>query len=638
MAGPENNPELEFLDRKLEEQRIELAQWRRPSEVLIFEILRALDRAYCEELFVENERLRKTELHHRSLLTWGVNKALATLMPDELLHGPFRFFPSKADTQEQTDFFLLKSGILERAELLRGLLAEGLLSARLDTPARVTPRVSNVLVLKANHPSLVQQNVALTQRRWLSSFVRQQDSQWEHDLEQRHLDILPELEARVSRQPDWGMSYSSTEDIDAYFLEWGQVYLRRIGSQDLIGLEEKIGGNQFNEYLGVLAALSGRSQKHLCYAMIVKKRHPELDIRNLLTTFVPCNEFLSSLAHFLDTDTLYLQKLLASLTLEPANKASHLNSARTAWSPIVRVTHEHYILPMFGMEINPFLFLLNDLRSRYPKDWHEAANNREARWLRELKAVLEGLRWKVTEKNLVLRDGSRTVTDVDFLAYDPETNEVALFQLKWQQIAGVDTRARRSAAKNLVSEGNRWISSVGAWLGCHGVRELGRRARFDFKPDVHVELFVLARYEASFPAIAEKDDKATWADWAHFLKVIWDNRRSSPKQLAQLLRTEANRIENSNGPESFIIPSETLPLQSIRHPSPGGKNPDRLFKRPRLGRAASPTALVNRGPWSRPSGFDPRATMCRSPEALVRRARLHFIAAPLSLPVARVPC
>jgi hypothetical protein len=121
----------------------------------------------------------------------------------------------------------------------------------------------------------------------------------------------------------WGMAYSTTSDLDQYFLEWGQLYLRRMWSQDLIGLEEKIGGSQFNEYLGVLAALSGRSQKHLCYAMILKNRHPELDIRNLLTTFAPYDEFLTSLARFLDADTLHVQRLLASLMLEPVNKAFH---------------------------------------------------------------------------------------------------------------------------------------------------------------------------------------------------------------------------------------------------------------------------------------------------------------------------
>src|SRR5436309_3529031 len=114
MANSDPNskaPELEFLDRKIDEERRELAQSRLPSEALIFETLRAIDHAYCEELFVENDKLGATARYHRSLLTWGVNKALATLMPDELLRSPFRLFESKRDNQSRTDFFLLKSGI-----------------------------------------------------------------------------------------------------------------------------------------------------------------------------------------------------------------------------------------------------------------------------------------------------------------------------------------------------------------------------------------------------------------------------------------------------------------------------------------------------------------------------------------------
>jgi hypothetical protein len=556
VSASEHNKSLELnaLDGKIEEQVLELTQWRLPSEALIFETLRAVDHAYCEELFVKDDELEPNVLDHRSLLTWGVNKALATMMPDELLRGPFRLFRSKQDTQEKTDFFLLKCGILERAELLRGLLAEGLLSARLDTPSQTSPLIKNILVLESSHPSLLRQVVAQTQRRWLSELVRQQDSPWERDLERRHSEVLPELERRVAKDMGWGMTYTATDELDRYFLEWGQIYLRRMGSQDLIGTEEKIGGNQFNEYLGILAALSGRAQKHLCYAMILKCRHPELDIRNLLTTFAPCDEFLVSLARFLDTDTLYLQKLLASLTLEPANKRFHVNSGRTAWAPIVRVSHDHYILPMFGLEINPFLFLLNDLRARYSKDWDAAANNREARWLRQLKGIFVGNGWQVADGNVVLRDGGRTITDIDFLAYDAENNEAALFQLKWQQNVGVDTRARRSAAKNLVMEGNRWTVAVGDWLDRHGTSELARRAGLAFRSGAHVEMFILARYESSFPGVAEKNEAAAWADWAHFLKVLWDNRRSSPRQLARLLKIEAEKIYASYPGESFFMP------------------------------------------------------------------------------------
>jgi hypothetical protein len=51
-----------------------------------------------------------------------------------------------------------------------------------------------------------------------------------------------------------GIAYDTTDEIDRYFLEWGKVYLRRMWRQDLIGIDEKIGGHQFNEYLGVMNA------------------------------------------------------------------------------------------------------------------------------------------------------------------------------------------------------------------------------------------------------------------------------------------------------------------------------------------------------------------------------------------------
>lgn len=564
------NPELTCLDAKIEEQSRELAQWRLPSEALIFETLRAIDFAYCEELFTDEENLDFGARLHRSHLTWGINRALDTLMPDELMRGPFRQFRSKADTQDKTDFFLLQSGILERAVLLRSLLAEGLLLARLETPPQISPLIRNILVLKTSHPSLLQQAVSRTQRLWLIERFRERDDPWERDLERRHLEFLPMLEKQVELVDGWGMNYSSTSELDRYFLEWGQIYLRRMWSQDLLGPDERIGGNQFNDYLTVLAALSGRSHKHLCCAAILKDRHPGLDLRNLLTSFASCNGLLVSLARFLDSDTLYIQKLLASLTLEPANKAHHVRSGHPAWAPIVRVSHDHCMLPMYGLEINPFLFLLNDLEARYPKEWFQAANNREARWLGELKALFNGRRWQVAERPVILKDGARVVTDIDFLVHDSESGETALFQLKWQKPAGVDTRTRRSMAKNLITEGNRWIAAVTGWLDRNGMGELGRRAGIEFKPSTHVQMFVLARYEAMFPGVAQRSEAATWSDWAHFLRVMGDNRRASPRQLSHLLQAEASRIQAEYEDESTVMPLGDLSI--ILNPS---HEPDR---------------------------------------------------------------
>ncbi len=71
----------------------------------------------------------------------------------------------------------------------------------------------------------------------------------------------------------------------------------------------------------------------------------ELDLRNLLTTFSPYDEFVTSLARHLDAETLQIQKLLSSLTLKPTNRDVHTASAETVWAPIVRSSKGNCILP-----------------------------------------------------------------------------------------------------------------------------------------------------------------------------------------------------------------------------------------------------------------------------------------------------
>lgn len=553
--------ELRILSEGIEGQKAFLEHWRRPFEPLLFETLRAIDNVFCQELFFSVDSPDRMPAPQHSISSWGVNKALARMIPAELGCGPFRLFPSTATTQRQADEFLLQCGILERAELLHGWIAEGLVSARLDTPARPLPSgIRQILVVKSNHPSIFREVVSRKHREWMSHLIVEFDRDWEKRLEARHFEILPELAKSVDVFGGWGIAYSTTKEIDDYFLEWGQVYLRRMWSQDLVGLDDKLGGNEFREYLGVLAALAGRAQKHLCFTSMLKRRHPELDIRNLLTVHSPFDEFLTGLAAHLNADTLQVRTLLGSLTLDPSNRDVHTGSAETAWAPVVRSSRDSVILPVYGLEINPFLFLLRDLQAKYPRDWFRAANERERRWHADLKAIFRPERWIASDRNLRLRDGAKTVTDIDFLAYDSRNNELAIFQLKWQHPVGVDNRARRSAGKNLVAEGNRWTQSVHGWLAEHGIAELSRRAGIAVKPDAQAVLFVVARYNAFFSGYAALDERAVWADWNHLMKVRLQNPDASVSQISKTLKEQAEEIAASFPGESYAVPIGDLAI------------------------------------------------------------------------------
>jgi hypothetical protein len=293
-------------------------------------------------------------------------------------------------------------------------------------------------------------------------------------------------------------------------------------------------------------------------ATILKRRRPELDLRNLLTTFSPYEEFVALMAASLDAETQHIEELLTSLTLAPLNRDVHTKSGEAAWAPVVRSSRDFCLLPLYGLEINPFLFLLTDLEARYPDDWFRAANRREGRWLTELAMIFGLPRWSTVERNVKLRSNGKTVTDIDFLAYDKTSNELAIFQLKWQRPVGMDNRARRSAGRNLVTQGNKWVESVSIWLGLHGARELAVRAGIEVLPELRVRLFVVARYNAFFSGFADQDSRAVWTDWIHLSRVRLESPRASVFELAHLLTEQAEALASSFARESYVIPVQDL--------------------------------------------------------------------------------
>lgn len=488
-------------------------------------------------------------------MTWGVNQALERMVPDVLEDTQFRLFPSRPDIQQQADGLLLQSGCLAKAQTLKIRIKAGVYDARVDVPKASSQNgIAKLIVLKSRQPDRAWDAIGREHQTWMASFKQEQDASWEADLERRHFEILPSLIKQVQLFEGWGISYGTSPEIDQYFLEWGQVYLRRMWGQEHVGMENKIGGNQFNEFLGVLAALAGRAQKHLCFASMLKRQHPSLDIRNLLTTYAPVDEFIPLLAGHLDADALHIQRLLTSLTLCPDNKKHHLSPGDMCWAPLIRASHQSYILPMFGLEINPFLFLLRDLKNRFPKDWFRIANGREARWIADLNHLFNAGRWQRRPKQLKLRLSGKISTDCDYIVYDGVSNELGVFQLKWQDPVAGDERARMSAGKNLVDGGNEWVRRVTNWLEQNGSEELAKRAGIAPKPGLKIVLFIMARYEAYFSQAEQFDKRATWVDWNHFLRMRLRLATSSLTELAHEIRTDVEKTLDSNSVESYFVP------------------------------------------------------------------------------------
>lgn len=546
---------LNRLQQAIDHQRRYLAAYEKPAEPLAFETLRTFDDLFCRDLMQPKRKVDRSERLFRSLSSWGVNHALQRIIPRVPAESDFRDFPSHDTIQAQADDFVFHCGVLARAERLEGWLREGLLRAKLRVHPPTRPGgITEVLALRSAVPSYLDEEIGLAGLRWASDRVTTQDRPWERRLEKRHKELSLELERRVVLADGWRTSYLSSREIDEYFMEWARLYLRRIFSQDMIAPEGSIGGRPFSRYLEVLSALSARSQKQIAFAAILLARHPSAHIRNLLTTHMRREWFLESLALDIDGDKAEMAAISESFILSGANLDVHTKGG-AAWAPIVQASAGELLLPVYGLDINPFLFLLTDLRSRYEADWFRIANNRERRWIEELEMLFGAPRWRTHGQNLRLRRDGRELTDIDFAAFCVETNELALFQLKWQHPVGMDNRGRRSAGKNLIQDGNRWIEKLTSWLEQFGTDELMRRLGFEFSASPRVHLFVLGRYYVHLTGFDQRDTRAIWSDWAHFQRVLAESPNGvSVSDIASRLHSTLTRSRAKKIGENTMFP------------------------------------------------------------------------------------
>lgn len=570
MSSENTNP-VERLRGAMEQQRAYLRAYEQRAETLTYETLRGLDDIFCRDLMEPYRTVSKTDRMFRDISTWGINNALARLVPQKPTSGPFRDFASRESAQSQVDDFLFSCGALELASRYEGWLTDGIVEGEVQRhPGEQPDEAVEVLILRKKASSYFEEGIGFSGLRSSAERIVALDRGKEMRLERQHRRLKRELASRVELVDGWRVNYVATPELDAYFLDWARLYLRRMYSQELIGAEDLIGGRPFSDYVEVLSRLSGRSQMRIAFAAILKARHPTAHLRNLLTSYCGRADLVQALADDLDAELSTIESILSCLTLGPDNLATHTAGGDPTWAPIVQASEANLILPVYGIDINPFAFLLADLRARHERDWFRVANRREERWLDELEQLFVGDRWKSKVRNLRIREGGRDITDIDFVVYDQKANELGLFQLKWQQPIGMDNRARRSAGRNLVGASNKWIEDVLAWLDRLGAAELCSRLRLKTVATPKIHLLVLGRYHAHFSGFDEQDSRAVWSDWAHFQKVRLANPKSSVSRLISDVRNAVTFSRSKVMTESIAFPLGDLSviLNPTRVPPP----------------------------------------------------------------------
>jgi hypothetical protein len=547
---------VHLLEEAIENERYVLRGYEKPSEALTFETLRALDFTFCRELIPELGELDESGRQMESIRKHSINAALKRVLPSELKTGDPRLFVSNAKTAEQTDEFLLRMGCLTMAEKQLTLLRSGALKGEIDK--RSLGRMK-LLVLSVQDRTAYREQIGFQGLNWLSDTTMAEDRPKEAALERRHMEILPQLS-------DYLRSNPSPEDppfdgVDDYFKEWATLYLRRMSFRDMLAEDDRFGGRTYSTYVTVLEALSAMSQQRFCYAALWNADDPSKGIRNLMTGAALHGDLVEGVANFLDASQQEVSELLDHLTLSPENAKNHLDRGTPALAPAIRTSQHLVALPMYGLELNPFVFLWTELRRRYEKDWFDAANRRESRWVAELQTQFPAPRWHCLDGVKLKRDG-KTVTDIDFVAYDTRCSSVILFQLKWQQPSVSDDKVLRNNASGLVSDSNKWIADVTGWMEVAGIDGIKERLSIRTDADLSFHIVILGRYHAHFASVQEHDPRAVWCDWGNFLRQRIQRPTESAGEFIESLARSVERAKVEIEPESFLFPigEETMVL------------------------------------------------------------------------------
>lgn len=526
-----------------------------PSEALTFETIRALDYAFCRELLPHLPALSESERRHQFILRHGVNEALSRVLPEELAYVEPRLFASSRRAQAQADEFLLDSGLLWLGDRLLTQIRAGFLQGRLDSQRRV--QGMQILVLTAADETLYHEHIGYAGVDWLSERALERGRPKEEELRRARQAMLPLMTERIlSGVNDGDGLYPGA---DRHFHECAQVYLSRMPYRDLLFDDDRIGGRPYSEYVQALTALSTLSETRLCTTAILHSERPRLDMRNLLTGGAFVDELIEAVASFLDAETAEVNHLLGHLTLSPYNRTHHLARGTPAWAPIVQTSANFCALPCYGLDINPFIFLITELRERYKSDWFEAANAREARWVVDLLLLFPAPRWRCLD-GVNIKRGGKIATDIDFVAYDSMSHTVALFQLKWQQPSVSDEKIRRNNAGNLIDESNRWVLAVSEWLAADGLTVLAQRLGIRRSELSRASLFVLGRYGAHFSGHSNADSRAAWSNWGHFERERALHPSAMVIEIFDNLVQDMAKAKETVQPESLMLPLPGLVL------------------------------------------------------------------------------
>lgn len=323
---------------------------------------------------------------------------------------------------------------------------------------------------------------------------------------------------------DQFMGYNADPLLDDAFFSLAWQHIGETPQYDSFNELKMFGGIPYLKYLMAAAIVISFALKHERFAATFVIKYPDMKRGNALTISADRESFIDSLwqamdefgahfAHYTPTSREEAEQLFETIALTRSNIA--LAVRPHAPLPVVVEFASSSIVKLVCGRARQMEFLLDSLKSRYPRDYSTNQRSREASLQRALTAFFaEHFPGAICRTNVKLRQGGRVLTDVDLVVYDPQYGDLMLLQLKHQDCHGPDIKAANSRMPRFLHECVTWIAVATAWVERADLTTLRNAFRLPRNATVtRIRKLIVARHHA-YPlagaAIGEDVAYATW--------------------------------------------------------------------------------------------------------------------------------
>ena len=335
--------------------------------------------------------------------------------------------------------------------------------------------------------------------------------------------VLEVMGTLVAPWQEHYISYGADPKVDDYYHDLASAIAPLRQGWDAFPHNTRFGDIPFLTYINCIRVLMGFALKHIDFCILLCKQHPTVDPINVVTVPSEWGPSCEYMARALGSSLAEAEKVLQTTVVTTENFTHHIAVPAGPFAPHYKISDGSIIRLVTGCLEHPFLFLLRELKRRYPEDWDKSVDSREAVFRSELIALLTKFQTLAVLSGSVNITCSQGKTDIDFLAIDVAAGEAGIFQLKWQDHFGGSIRERESRKTNLLKNGNAWVERVCCWINEGGLRQALRSLGVPKKVSDSIRttrLFVIGRNFSHFSGSYPQDSRAAWGSWSQVLRAM----------------------------------------------------------------------------------------------------------------------